>query len=86
MGKVKVKMNHAAARRLLNSGEVQSMLLAKAEAVRDAANASLDAPGSSGYEAYVQPGANRARAVAHTTDWASRRHNANTNALLKGLG
>ena len=82
MAKVKVKIKSAGARAILNSGEVQAALKEYADGARDSANASL---GADGYESYVQPGRNRARAVAHTTDWESRRHNADTNALLKGL-
>ena len=82
MAKVKVKIKSAGARAVLNSGEVQAALKEYADGARDSANASL---GADGYESYVQPGRNRARAVVHTTDWESRRHNADTNALLKGL-
>ena len=82
MAKAKVKIKSAGARAILNSGEVQAALKEYADGARDSANASL---GADGYESYVQPGRNRARAVAHTTDWESRRHNADTNALLKGL-
>ena len=82
MAKVKVKIKSAGARAILNSGEVQAALKEYADGARDSANASL---GADGYESYVQPGRNRARAVVHTTDWESRRHNADTNALLKGL-
>lgn len=81
-GRVKVKIKSAGARAVLNSGEVQAALKTFADGARDSANASL---GADGYESYVQPGRNRARAVVHTTDWESRRHNAKTNALLKGL-
>jgi len=81
-GRVRVKMNKAGIRAVLNSGEVQAALKTFADGARDSANASL---GADGYESYVQPGRNRARAVAHTTDWESQRHNADTNALLKGL-
>ena len=82
MGKVRVKIKAAGARAILNGSEVQAALKALADGARDSANASL---GTDGYESYVQPGRNRARAVAHTTDWESRKHNADTNALLKGL-
>ncbi|HMQ36475.1 MAG TPA: hypothetical protein PKE46_02410 [Micropruina sp.] len=82
MAKVKVKIKSAGARAILNSGEVQAALKEYADGARDSANASL---GADGYESYVQPGRNRARAVVHTTDWESRKHNADTNALLKGL-
>ena len=81
-GRVKVKIKSAGARAILNSGEVQAVLKEYADGARDSANASL---GADGYESYVQPGRNRARAVVHTTDWESRKHNADTNALLKGL-
>ena len=82
MAKVKVKIKSAGARAILNGSEVQAALKTFADGARDSANASL---GADGYESYVQPGRNRARAVVHTTDWESRRHNADTNALLKGL-
>ena len=84
MGDIKVVMNRAASRALLNSPAVQAQLKGLADAVAASANASLGEE-SQGYESYVKPGKNRARAVAHTTDIVSRRHNAKTNALLKGL-
>lgn len=85
MAKVRVKMNSAGARQLMNSPEMQSILKSYADKAAAVANASLDAQADEGYESYVKPGRNRARAVAHTTGIASQRHNRKHNALLKGL-
>lgn len=82
---VKVKINSSGANRLLNSPEMQRLLKSYADRAKDSANASLGAGDSEGFQSYVKPGRNRARAVVHTTDFATRRHNAKTNAILKGL-
>lgn len=84
-GDIKVVMNSAGARAILNGDDVQAILKGIADRAAASANAGLTQP-SEGFQSYVQRGANRARAVAHTTDYVSRRHNAKTNALLKGLG
>jgi hypothetical protein len=80
MAKVKVKMNSAGARALLNSPEVQKELLRRAELIRSRAEAS-----GASFDADVQPGKNRAHAMVKTTDIKSRRSNAKHNTLLKAL-
>ena len=86
MSKVRVKMNSKGARALLNSAEVQSDLLRRAGRIQDGANAQLGASDPSEmYQADVQSGRNRARAIVRTSGHGSRRHNAKTNALLKNL-
>lgn len=85
MAKVKVKMNHAEARRIMNAPDMQVLLASLAGPIAASANASVP-DGAEGYKHYVRPGKNRARAVVHTSDWATRRHNSKTNALLKALG
>lgn len=81
MGRVKVKMNSAGARQILNSGKVQADLLRRAEAVRSRA----ESMGSGTYAADVQPGKNRAHAMVKTTDAKSCASNAKKNVLLKSL-
>lgn len=82
MAKVEVKMNAAGARALLNSGEVQSDLLRRAEAIKSRAE------GIGGtYIADVQPGRNRAHAMVKTPkgDFRTMYKQAKNNALLKSM-
>ena len=86
MAKVRVKMNSKGARALLRGSEVQADLLARAGRIQDAANAQLGASDPAAmYQADVQAGRNRARAMVKTSGFESRRHNAKTNALLKSI-
>jgi len=78
--RVQVKMNPAGARALLNSPEVQAHILDYALDVQ----ARTGAPGL--YPADVQAGKTRAHALVKTSDLESMRHNARTNALLRGIG
>lgn len=78
--RVQVRMNPAGARALLNSPEVQAHLLDYALA----AQARTGAPGL--YPADVQAGKTRAHALVKTSGYESIKHNAKTNALLRGLG
>lgn len=83
MGKVKVKINRAGARELLNSGEIQADLLRRAE------NIKTNAEGFGGnYIADVQPGVNRAHAMVKTPrgDFRTMYKQAKYNALMKSLG
>lgn len=81
MAKVEVKMNSAGAIELLNSPEIQSFLLAKANAIK----ASADSMGSGKYDADVQPGKKRAHAMVKTTDTLSKASNRKHNSLLKAM-
>lgn len=81
MGKVKVEMNHAGAREILNSSGVQSNLLSRAQRIK----AQADSMGSGIYAADVQPGKNRAHAMVKTTDAQSMASNAKHNTLVKSL-
>lgn len=83
MGRVKVKMNSAGARELLNSSEIQSYLLTRAENVKEGAEAF-----GGNYIADVQPGRNRAHAMVKTPrgDFRTMYKQAKNNALLKALG
>lgn len=81
MANVKVRMNAAGARAILNSSEVQADLLRRAEAIKSRA----DTIGSGKFVADVQPGRNRAHAMVKTTDARSRASNAKHNTLLKSL-
>ena len=85
MTRVRVRVNSAGANRLLNSPEMQSVLKEHADRARDFANNGLTEGPTEGYVSYVKQGRNRARAVVHTTDFVTRRNNAKTNAILKGL-
>lgn len=81
MGNVRVVMNSRGARALLNSEEVQALLLEKAEAIR------VEAESQSGavFDADVQAGRNRAHAMVKTTDFESRLAQARSNVLLKSI-
>lgn len=85
MANVRVRMNRAGVRDLLNSQIVQDLLLEHAERVKRSADAGLP-KGAAAFVADVQAGKNRAHAMAKTSDAGNRAHNARTNALLKGLG
>ena len=78
---VKVRMNPAGARELMNSPEVQQDLLSRAERIK----AKADSIGSGKYKADVQGGKNRAHAMVKTTDIVSRASNRKHNTLLKSL-
>ena len=81
MSKARVKMNSKGAVLVMNSQEVQSELLRRAEAIRDKA----ETLGSGSYAADVQPGRTRAHAMVKTTDARSIASNAKHNTLLKSL-
>lgn len=83
MAKVKVMINSAGAKSLLNSSEVQADLLKRAERIR----ARADGMGSGRYEADVRPGKNRAHAMVKTQqgDFKTMASQAKHNTLLKSL-
>lgn len=83
MAKVKVRMNPAGAREVLNSSGVQQDLLARAERIK----ARADSMASGKYEADVQPGKNRAHAMVKTPkgDFATMASQAKHNTLLKSM-
>lgn len=78
MARVTVKMSSAGARQLMNSAEVQQLLL---EHARDVA-----ARAGEGFDSDVQPGRNRAHAMVKSTDYESMRRQATDNVLLKAIG
>lgn len=78
MARITVKMSSAGARQLMNSPEVQDMLLERGERVA--------ADAGDGFESDVQPGRNRAHAMVKSTDYESRRRQATDNVLLKAIG
>lgn len=81
MGKVKVKMNTAGARAVMNSSEVQADLLDRANRIK----ARADSVGSGSYDSDVQAGKNRAHAMVKTRDIKSKVSNAKNNTLIKAL-
>lgn len=81
MGRVKVRLNHAGAREIMNSEAVQADLLDRARSIKECA----DRAGSGKFAADVQPGRNRAHAMVKTTDAKSIASNAKRNTLLKSL-
>jgi hypothetical protein len=82
MGDVsEAKMNHAGAREILNSPQVQKELLRRANLIKESA----DSMASGKYDADVQTGKNRAHALVKTTDPMSCNSNAKHNTLLKSL-
>lgn len=78
MVRILVKMSSAGARQLMNSPEVQDLLLGHANQIQSRAGL--------GFVADVQPGRNRAHAMVKSTDYESRRRQASDNALLKAIG
>lgn len=78
---IKVVMNPAGARAVMNSQGVRNELLRRAMNIKDVA----DSIGSATYAADVQEGRNRAHAMVKTTDRHSRASNAKHNTLLKSL-
>lgn len=80
---IKVTINHAGARAVMNSQGVQNELLRRAMNIANAAEA-MSGEGVH-YAADVQPGKNRAHALVKTTDRHSRASNAKHNTLLKSL-
>ena len=80
MADVKVVMNHAGAREILNSPEVQAELLARAGRIKSQARTH-----GGNYTADVQPGKSRAHARVSTADDEARKRNLQTNALLKSI-
>lgn len=77
MAKVTVKMLSIGARALMNSSEMQKLMLERAEPIRDAAG--------DGFDVDVQPGRNRAHAMVKSTNYESRRRQAQDNVLLKAI-
>lgn len=77
----RVKMNSAGARALLQSAGPAL----EPHATRIAASANAGITEGTGFEVRAEVGPNRARYSVGTTDFASRRHNGRTNALLKGM-
>lgn len=77
---MKVVMNHAGARALLNSVEVMNFLQERGEAIASRA-------GESGglFEADVQAGKNRAHCHVVTNDFTAIRKQAQQNTLLKAV-
>lgn len=84
MARVRVKVNGAGVRQLLRSLPVRDFLDAQAQPIVARANA--QAPAGVEYQVVTLTGRNRGRSAAQTTDQASIKHNAETNALLKALG
>lgn len=83
MANVKVKMNPAGAREVMNSSGVQRDLLARANRIK----ARADGMGSGVYEADVQPGVNRAHARVKTPrgDFKTMASQQKHNTLLKSM-
>lgn len=88
--RVRVTMNSRGAATLLNSAGVIGDLQSRGERVESAANAMMGPkPASDNFAFRVLPakaGRNRARVSVWTGGYASRRHNAKNNTLLKALG
>jgi len=78
MARVRVKMLSAGSVALMNSVEMQEILMGLAEPIADRAGA--------GFVADVQPGRGRAHAMVKSTGYQSARAQAENNALLKAIG
>lgn len=83
MGNVKVKMNSAGARAILNGSEIQGDLLSRAERIK----ARADGIASGKYIADVQAGKNRAHAMVKTPpgDFRTMASQRKHNTLLKSM-
>lgn len=77
MSKMKFTLNPSGVSALLRSGEIQSLLTEKGQAVAERAG--------DGFELKVSPGQKRANATISTTDIKSMKKNAKHNILLKAL-
>ena len=77
MSKMKFTLNPSGVSALLRSGEIQSLLTEKGQAVAERAG--------DGFELTVSPGQKRANAKISTTDIKSIKKNAKQNILLKAL-
>ena len=77
MSKMKFTLNSSGVSALLRSGEMQSLLQEKGQAVAERAG--------DGFELTVSPGQKRANAKISTTDIKSMKRNAKHNILLKAL-
>lgn len=82
MAKVTVEMNSAGAITLMNSSEVQSLLLQKAQSIANSASSKSGGQ----YSADVRAGKTRAHARATTADRHARNMEFNYNTLLKSIG
>lgn len=82
MGKVRVEMDDAGCRALLNSAGVQAEVLRRAQAVAAAASGRAS---FGTYEADVRPGRKRATAMAKAIDKAAALDNARNNTLAKSI-
>jgi hypothetical protein len=81
MSVIKIRMNSAGARTILNSRGVQQDLLRRAERIKEKANGM----GNGVYAADVKEGKVRAHAMVKTTDAHSMASNKKHNSLLKSL-
>lgn len=83
--KVKVVINHAGARAVLNDPAVKAELLRRAQLIREAAIASDPRLSSEDIDANAVDGRIRARAGVVTVTPKARNINAKHNTLLKSL-
>lgn len=87
MADVRVRINSAGARAILSSPEMGALVGARADAIRDAANAAaseddmLNEPFESGVGVY----GDRARASVVTATPHGKRHNARNSTLVNAL-
>lgn len=78
MSEIRVELNDAGIRELLNSSGVQSFLRGKAELVASAASA-----GGGTYEVEVTPGKVRSRAKVRTADLEARKASSEQGTLAR---
>jgi len=78
ISEVKVVLDDAGIKELLNSEGVQAFLQGKADAVRAGA-----AAGGGEFEATVQPGKSRARASVITSDYEARKAESESQTLTR---
>lgn len=89
MARVRVRMNSAGARALLNSGGAVSLVGSKAEAVASAANAQVRSPDglrTPPFSSDSRSGRTRAHAIAYTSSIHGIYHNNKHDTLLRSLG
>lgn len=87
MGSVKVRINSAGARAILQSSEMLSDVASRGSAIADAA-CSMTTPDMRGkrpFETNAEVGMNRARAIVYTNSYHGVASNSKHHTLLKAL-
>lgn len=85
MGKIKLEFNSAGFRALLNSPEVEALVLSEAEAIANRANQSVAGQRTEGFRSHSRKAGTRVIAFAGTTDRATIIAEAEDKALSRAV-